>query len=128
MINVDVDPNAKLKINGKDFKIADFQKPFLPGSYELQATREYPWTSMIETQTVIIGNEPKTDVTATLMYDADGNPYMVLEGVVQFHRLKTDYICEKEIVKDMSIKVLYAEDQEMEGESIKRKIYCSFRS
>lgn len=54
--------------------------------------------------------------TATLMYDADGNPYMVLEGVVQFHRLKTDYIREKEIVKDMSIKVLYAEDQEMEGE------------
>lgn len=254
-INLNVDPDAKLKINGKDVKIADFQKPFLPGSYELQATKEYPWTTMTDTKIVTTGNETKTDVTfeldghrvdlskelkgaeilykgiktgikvgepesanfgpikqedekeiqllgsfswgettsskyektgvtlvsnfkfkpdektanelyvqfvteyalasvkldtesftsttekfnlkqaeryapslfghekynliktyynkktATLMYDANGNLYMNLEGVVQFQRLKTDYIREKEIVKDMSIKVLYDDGQ-----------------
>jgi uncharacterized membrane protein YvbJ len=62
----DVDGDVKLKINDIEVTLVDFQKPFLPGSYSIEATKSYKWTSMTDKVSVSTGDKAEVEVSFKL--------------------------------------------------------------
>lgn len=62
----DVDQDVQIKVNDKDVTMEEFQNPFLPGSYMIEATKAYQWRSITDKVTVSTGDKAQVEVSFKL--------------------------------------------------------------
>ncbi|PFN09243.1 MULTISPECIES: hypothetical protein [Bacillus cereus group] len=62
-----IDKDVALSLNGKKITPSDFDKPFLPGNYELVGVKKYKWTTVTDKTTIHVGgNDPVENVSLSL--------------------------------------------------------------
>lgn len=63
----DIDKDVVLSLNGKKVSPSIFDKPFLPGVYELTGIKKYKWTTVTDKDTIHLGgDDPIEDVSLSL--------------------------------------------------------------
>lgn len=62
-----IDKDVALSLNGKKIEPSVFDKPFLPGNYELVGIKKYKWTTVTDKTTIHVGgNDPVENVSLSL--------------------------------------------------------------
>ncbi|PGO64007.1 hypothetical protein CN980_25900 [Bacillus cereus] len=62
-----IDKDVVLSLNGKKVSPSIFDKPFLPGVYELTGIKKYKWTTVTDKDTIHLGgDDPIEDVSLSL--------------------------------------------------------------
>ncbi|GAK43409.1 hypothetical protein QP794_31910 [Paenibacillus sp. UMB7766-LJ446] len=62
----DLSNDVTLKLNGKEVKREDLQKPLLAGSYEIEAIKSSAWTSITDKKSVTAGEKPSRELSFDL--------------------------------------------------------------
>ncbi|MCI0768509.1 hypothetical protein [Bacillus sp. TL12] len=66
----DIDKDVVLSLNGKKVSPSVFDKPFLPGVYELTGIKKYKWTTVTDKTTIRVGgDDPVENVSLSLKGD-----------------------------------------------------------